>query len=403
MAGILTRGQISSYVKFLVDTGCIISSTNYVSAKMIVFTEVFYSLELNDQGRYLVNEIKTPKLKSFARRETQSRLPRQKVIPSSWTRGTSASTQLFIAKSDSKVLLNFSRGMKLSLFWTQCRFLDYVRKLGLPVHLPRIFGGFAYPCGRNSRENPKNIRLVQLLTRADQSADSFFDRRLLASIFSIESYSPLGKAVGAALDKLIHQMRSSSSYSTSFISLSSFTSANDLPLYTMSNYFENPDSLWDVVDKTRQQGFVLAYEFFDFVESILWAQYSPIFARGAVNSPPSLSRVAKRFKLLRDKILSKDPQPYHKYAKFSLKKDLSQRIFFLKSCVLVKRSFAISNLRHFMSTLVAPEFHNGSVEKRPLTFFYGGNYLVDRDVFKSYRLQFAALGDSSSNLRVPLP
>jgi hypothetical protein len=275
-------------------SGAIISpGVHFRSRSFGIYTKQFCRINRSDRSVSFVDILRIRSLTT-----PDSRLPGKKEIPPSWSRGSAAAKELswwYTSEGHGKRIY---RSSCLFLHWTYHEFLRYCHILGIEIFLPQSFGGLGYPHpeGKAKIFSGKTKRMLSIILRNDLSISHLLSSTHLGSIWTGEASGELGRYVEKATKEFLEGLETSDirNFESNLPEYPDFRSLRALAdQVTLNTGMWKP--LQDVVKE---------------VSGKLYDVKSFSLRGGSINKVPSLASNARRFKAIRDEILSGDPYKY---------------------------------------------------------------------------------------------
>jgi hypothetical protein len=259
-------------------------------------------------------------LRSRSLSTPDSRLPGAKEVPPSWSRGIAASREL--AWWDGSVY----QGAATFVWWRYHEFLSRCIRLGLEPWLPRRFGGLEFPHYKKKLEiiSPKTRRMVSILLRADLNLENLLDLESVGSIWNPTFSGLMGQVSQEILRRIVTVLEVSNLD----------VLADDLG---MSVTWEYPKwwTLKEPTDVLRKEGWIPLKTFLKELNGAILERMAYLYESPRIDKVPSLQRISRSFKSLRDKIISRDPYRYRELRSASFQ-ELQKRLDWKLLVVFVK-------------------------------------------------------------------
>jgi hypothetical protein len=256
-----------------------------------------------------------------------SRLPRKKEMPPSWSRGA-------VASKETSWWTGPVRESALTfLHWRYHGFLSGVISLGLEPYLPKVFGGLEYP---HYLKKPRIIsgktkRMLSILLRNDLSVDHLWNAVKLGGLWNPIMTS--GKMAGVIEGYIGETLGSFLLETQSFESL-----CVDLGLTPPP--YPDTKSLYRTLEEARKLSggkecdWMTFEDFVDEMTGYLYEKFSWKFPAVTIDKVPSLRQISKMFHKIRQEILESDPYEYQPL-KISDMSVLLRRLEFKKRSLII--------------------------------------------------------------------
>jgi len=250
-----------------------------------------------------------------------SRIPGKKEVPPSWSRGLVATRET--SWWDGPV----RKGALTFLHWRYHRFLSYARALGLEPYLPRVFGGMEFP--HYQREvrflSGKTKRMLSILLRNDISLEHLMGYDRLGALWNPVLYgNEVAEKARFFLESLLKEAPTRA--------LSAVLQEAGLETPEYPNIKALRALLRKIPPKDRDWR-----TFQEFSKELLQGMFTSLsweYPAASISHVPSLAKVAREFKRVRETILKGDPYEYRPL-KVSTFKVLQDRLEFKMNSLVI--------------------------------------------------------------------
>jgi hypothetical protein len=314
-----------------------------------VFTENPYTLDFKRCNVYYLDSVKVKSLTT-----PEDRLPGKKEVPVLWNRGSAVSDGLKSLQWQEK---NIQKRQCLlsNAYYRYYNFIQMLIAFGIPPHMPKGLGGWGldHYKGKNLRRTTGKYRAaLKVIFRDDQSVNNLLDTESMGSIWSPLSFSPHGEEAERRVRAIFENG-----------TREEVTSISSL---VQRGLLELDPPLEDFKVKTLAKNLsrilkVVGGEWYTFKEAYSVGT-SRIRSRlgwlkGDLRKrfkPPPLKVLGKKLEKICDSIISRDPSSARRSAPIK-SEDLSDRLFWRSSCVLVNRFWFDLQLRMMLKDLETEE------------------------------------------------
>jgi len=229
-----------------------------------------------------------------------SRLPRSKEVPPSWSRG-------LVAEKETSWWDGEVRASAITfLHWRYHEFISWAISCSIEVYLPRVFGGAEYP--HHTRKvkflSGKTKRMMSILLKNDLSVEHLKGMVKLGGLWNPLTSSPMGEGISESLDLYLEMVDTKS--------LDGICKDSGIP----PPIYPDLKGLWKAVTLVKalpeyeDEGILTWEEFSKEAAGKLYESFSWRFPAPTIEGTPSLRGIGKRFQRIRQDLLLSDPYNY---------------------------------------------------------------------------------------------